>query len=127
MSKLTDEEIKKLTEIATSGAPEDDTQLHEVDRFIISCGIKEGEAQVFSNVVWLAYCEWAEKPMNRALFYRAFCKRFTRLRKKSWDRSPYYLLNPEPFDLSMDAKFKIYKRLRTLRERRKKRGPNKTI
>lgn len=109
-----DDEIKKLLALALQTPKEgDDVELNEVERFVISEGIKEGDTKITPTMFWNRYLEWAEKPMSRYTFWK-LCKRVFNIKKGV--HSHFYLLNAEPFDLTKDT---YWEWRRSIRERKK--------
>lgn len=134
-SKPSAEELQKLLELAVSEGPEgEDALLSDVERFILLKGIKPGTALVPAAFIWLMYKEFLGNPEmthDQGWFFRSFSKRFQR---KRWGHTRYYLLDPEPFDLSLDtywrarADWRVDKeRYRNERERRRKEEDEKKL
>lgn len=117
------DEIQKLLELASSGpADEPYIELNEAERFALSCGVTSGETRVLFLQVYLAYYNWSDKPLQMLPFAHQFRKLFHQIKR---DHSRYYLLNPEPFDLTADTYFKVRKQLRETRQDRQRRGREK--
>ncbi len=98
LKDLTPAELEKL---AKTPIPEDKLKdLPHMKRFIISCGLYPGTAEVSASIAFNKYAEWAtandEKPYGFRKFGEEFKDYFTR---KRVTKGFVYLLDGEPFGI----------------------------
>jgi len=116
-----DDELKRLLEIVESGQ-EQEKPVSDVEYFILSRGIKPGNTRIGAYQFWYTYREFTENPVPQRVFFVEIKKMFKQHRHEF---HRFYLLNPEPFDLTKDTYFKVRAELRLRNEQRKKNGKNK--
>jgi hypothetical protein len=105
LKDLTPAELEKL---AKTPIPEDKLKdLPHMKRFIISCGLYPGTAQISASIAFNKYAEWAtandEKPHGFRKFGEEFKNYFTRKRVA---KGFVYLLDGEPFGLKAPKRAK---------------------
>lgn len=96
--ELSEDELISLA-LSRKG-PVDMGKLTEASKFIYDLQIKNGDTPVPLTVIYYTYKLWKgfdNKKQNRNQFFRDFGKYFTQYRGTG---GRYYLLNPEPFDMS---------------------------
>ena len=113
-----DKELEKLLEIA-SKEKTDSNQFKktDVERFIQKMDIEDGNTFVHNVIIYYTY--WNNKQrdrMSRTAFFKRFSNYFTSTSKAN-ERG--YLLNPEPFDLTIEGRFKARNLLRKERNAKK--------
>lgn len=112
-----DKDLEQLIAIAQQKPEEGETELSEVERFVIAHGIKEGEEKVLSFRAWYLYYNWSPAPITIKMFNKGMCKLFKR---QQCNRSSYrfFLLNPEPFEGIPKTYTNIRDRMRDERKER---------
>lgn len=98
-------DIEELLRIASSSpSTEKEIRKSSVDNYIKKFNIKAGTTKVPSRVIYYHYYMWKKKNReSRLWFFKAFSKHFEPCILK---KERAYLLDPEPFDLSMEYNFK---------------------
>jgi hypothetical protein len=116
-SKPPNDDLEHLLALAKSeGTPEENRELTEAERFVISIGIKSGGTKIRSYHIWLKYLQWTKQPIKQQVFYKQFAKIFPVVKTKyCW----VYHLDPSSFDLSLENTFRIYSEIRKERLERK--------
>lgn len=118
---MSNEDLEKLLALARSESGSAET-VNAVEEFVIAKGIKEGDTKIIPYQVWTEYVKWARKPIPKRTFFTEFKKLF---KQRRWGDKRFYTLNPEPFDLSKDAYWKLRAVIREERAGRKKYGRGK--
>ena len=117
---LSKEELAHLIALAQSKPSKDEpTDLSSVEQWIISANIKPGDHCIKPYQLWYVYESWAQYPINKREFFREFKRVFKGERKRNSDTT-FYLVDPAPFDLSLDTHFKMLARRREERDNRRK-------
>lgn len=114
---LSDKELEELLKIASSTPSSKARKTTSVDTFISKFQIKSGTSKIPNHIIYYKYCMW--KKTNRESknwFFRSFSSNFESGRGPN---GRYYLLDPEPFDLSMEYHFKARAFLRKQRSAKK--------
>lgn len=114
--------IEELLKIAESGSEKVRFANTEVEKFIHECGITDGDTKVPTYTIYYHYYLWKnkKKTMSRRRFFLQFKKHFERIQTSD---GKGYLLNSEPFDLSVEGFFKaraLLRRERHVKEKAKK-------
>lgn len=108
LNLLPEEELIKLAKIDVE--IEDNIGLNEAQRFIMAINIKSGNAKVPGAIIYERYLKWKKDQggkniQNKNSFMKDMAKFFQSSRTRDYR---YYLLNPEPFDLT-DEKMQEYR------------------
>jgi len=119
---MDDKELQKLLEIAerpkATKTKEVIVRDTDVERYIKKCKIASGETFVANEIIYHHY--WRSKSrdrITRAAFFKRFAKYFKRT---DTSKGRGYMLDPEPFDLSVEGFFKARALLRKERNDRQK-------
>jgi hypothetical protein len=96
------EELIKLAKQDLKGSIQYEL-LDEAEKFIKFNNIKEGEAKIYTYILYDAYVKWKGKEgqaIGKTAFFREFAKYHKP--KKDW-KGRYYSLNPEQFNLTEET------------------------
>lgn len=126
-----DEDIAKLLAIASQPAdPKDNVEeLNTIQQWIIAKEIKAGHHIITTYELWHSFKSWMKTPdITFYIFCRQIKKHFPpQLIKNRSNAGYYYLVDPTPFDLSLDTHFKIKAEISAARElKRRRRNDKKT-
>lgn len=114
---LSTEDLIKLASGAT--VDENELQITESAKFIYSLNIRHGDIKIPAQLIYYTYKQWKgwdKKPQPKPYFFRDFSKYFEQVRTKDGIN---YLLDPKPFDLSIETYFLMRKDLRDRRAKQK--------
>lgn len=112
------DELEKLIQLATAKSNEpEDYNFSEAERFVAANNISPGSQKITLSLLWYTYLQWADKPVPRNHFLAGFKKLF---QMKRIGEGRYFLLSPEPFDLSLDTHFKIIQATARARARKQR-------
>lgn len=115
-----DKELEKLLEIASQKSKSEITDFKktDVERFIDKFQIEAGDTFVHNVIIYYTY--WKSKQRDR-MSRHAFFKRFSQYFDGHFKQNERgYLLNPEPFDISLEGRFNARNLLRKERNVKKK-------
>lgn len=116
---------EELLAIAQGQPFELESKATEASKFIYQLGIKHGDKKISALIIFDEYKKWKgwdQKRQSRYRFFRDFSKYFQSVRAKD---GMYYLLNPEPFDLTQEHFFQIKAELRRERSAEKRQKAKK--
>jgi hypothetical protein len=107
--KLSAKEVEDLAKIAQSDFENPPQELpghqeySDVEDFIVTLDIMEGEGKIFTWNVWDLYVKWSENEpvLKRRQFGSEFKKHFKQINESGDSR--YYRLDPKPFDISFEV------------------------
>jgi hypothetical protein len=112
------DDLIKLARNKPKEVPSEENKLSEAHTFVLSNNIRHGDGKILAEMIYQKYKEWKKKDFqNRTIFFKDFKKIFKQ--KRTTDGSIYYL-DPESFDLSEDAYWKMRKSVRNERAQKKK-------
>jgi len=109
---LSVEELLAMAETEPENDIAPKTALSEAHMFVLAHHIKESdEHKVRAAAIYELYCKWKKNRnvQSRTKFFTDFAKLF---KKKVGASYTYYLVDPEPFDLSDEAYWQERKRQR---------------
>lgn len=115
-----EDDIEKLLEIAESSNEKVQFDNNEVVEYINEHNIEPGDTKVPGYIIYYHYWNQLKNKrtrLTRRIFFRYFKNHFE---KKPTTDGAGYLLNPEPFDMTVGGYFKARGLLRRERNGRKK-------
>lgn len=121
-------DVDELIDIANSSdEPVDFGEMTEALRFVEEFGIKEGDTRIPTFIIYKTYKDSLTPARRRniqhkTMFMRDFAKLFKPKRTTNYR---YYLLDPEPFDLSDEYYWETRKDVRRERDGWKKKKEDK--
>ncbi len=115
-----DLDIEALIKLATQSKVDTTLEaLTDAAKFSYAMGIRHGDTPIPAQVVYHAYKQWKgihNKKSPKLYFFRDFSKLFTRIRTKD---GIFYMLEPQPFDLTESTYWLIRAELRHEKSRKK--------
>lgn len=111
-TKRSKEELDDLLKLVESepNAPTE-KEYSDVEQFIYELNIRAGETAIPLYLVFYTYQNWSRqsKPLTKVQFGKEFRKFFTQHHLGVKAAAVGYYLDPTPFDMSLDAYWKIQK------------------